>query len=118
MEQQAGHKHVGEFQQKHDGRLVAVPSMRWLGDPRSTRRKEKMRLICQKCGTINESCLDHGQGCGCKAPLLQVDESRRKEAITAAHHAVCTCGGAGPGEGCPACEMYHALYTPNAGGQR
>jgi hypothetical protein len=21
----------------------------------------------------------------------------------------CTCGGAGPGEGCPACEVYHAL---------
>lgn len=43
-----------------------------------------------------------------------VDASKTKEEIMDAHHAVCTCGGAGPGYGCPACEMYHALYyTPN-----
>jgi hypothetical protein len=24
-------------------------------------------------------------------------------------NAACTCGGAGPGEGCPACEVYHGI---------
>lgn len=39
-------------------------------------------------------------------------DNRTAEAITAAHHATCTCGGAGPGKGCPACEMWHALTYP------
>lgn len=40
---------------------------------------------------------------------------RTEHDITLAHHAVCTCGGAGPGEGCPACEMWHVLYPQKEG---
>lgn len=35
---------------------------------------------------------------------------RTEREITNAHHAACTCGGAGPGAGCPACEMWHRLF--------
>jgi len=37
--------------------------------------------------------------------------TRTEREITLAHHAACTCGGNGPGEGCPACEMWHALFS-------
>jgi hypothetical protein len=39
---------------------------------------------------------------------------RSEREITLAHHAACTCGGAGPGEGCPACEMWHYLFPANS----
>ena len=39
-------------------------------------------------------------------------KERTEREITLAHHAACTCGGKGPGEGgCPACEMWHALFS-------
>jgi hypothetical protein len=41
------------------------------------------------------------------------DATRTDREITLAHHAACTCGGAGPCEGCPACEMWHTLYPSN-----
>jgi len=34
----------------------------------------------------------------------------RKIEVIQAIQANCTCGGAGPGEGCPACETYHWLF--------
>jgi len=37
------------------------------------------------------------------SPCISVRE------LTYAHHAACTCGGAGPDEGCPACGMWHSL---------
>jgi hypothetical protein len=40
--------------------------------------------------------------------------TRTEREITLAHHGACTCGGAGPGEGCPACNMWHILYPANA----
>ena len=36
-------------------------------------------------------------------------EPRWVEALRLAHHDACTCGGAGPGEGCPACEVWHGM---------
>ena len=41
------------------------------------------------------------------APAASVPVS----AIRLAHHRVCTCGGAGPDEGCAACDMYHELMA-------
>jgi len=32
---------------------------------------------------------------------------RYRGALREAVNASCTCGGAGPGEGCPACEVWH-----------
>jgi hypothetical protein len=42
------------------------------------------------------------------------DYARTHDEIRMAVNASCTCGGAGPGEGCPACEVYHHLFTANA----
>ena len=46
------------------------------------------------------------------------DYSRTHDEIRRAVNASCKCGGAGPGEGCPACEVYHRLFTANAGSHR
>ena len=43
------------------------------------------------------------------------NRTRTKREITLAHHEACTCGGAGPGEGCSACEMWHKLYPEQHG---
>jgi len=45
---------------------------------------------------------------------------RSEREIKLAVNAACKCGGAGPGEGCPACEVWHYLFPANAaltGGQ-
>jgi hypothetical protein len=61
-------------------------------------------------------CAAHGPDeCVCGA---WDDAQRSTEAIRRAVDAACTCGGAGPGEGCPACNVWHALYPPIAGGNR
>jgi hypothetical protein len=44
------------------------------------------------------------------APVLGDQPTRSEREITLAHHGACTCGGRGPGEGCPACEMWHCLF--------
>jgi len=38
---------------------------------------------------------------------------RTRREINEAVNEVCTCGGSGPGEGCPACNVWHILFTPN-----
>ena len=38
------------------------------------------------------------------------DSVRSAGQIEAAVSAACTCGGAGPGEGCPACEVWCRLF--------
>lgn len=42
------------------------------------------------------------------------DAQRTTQQIRMAVDAACTCGGAGPGEGCPACNVWHILYPANA----
>lgn len=39
----------------------------------------------------------------------QITIKQLRDAVNSA----CTCGGAGPGEGCPACEVWHELVTKN-----
>ena len=38
---------------------------------------------------------------------------RSEREIKLAVNAACKCGGAGPGEGCPACEVWHYLFPAN-----
>ena len=39
---------------------------------------------------------------------------RSEREIRLAVNTACTCGGAGPGEGCPACNVWHYLFPTNA----
>jgi len=46
-----------------------------------------------------------------RKPRQTVSYYALREAVDAA----CTCGGAGPGDGCPACEVWHALGADLSG---
>lgn len=66
---------------------------------------------CDRCQTEHDvtAC---PRGAGSESPPKPCSpmQLRSEREITLAHHAACTCGGAGPGEGCPACEMWHYLF--------
>lgn len=45
----------------------------------------------------------------------EADLVRIRRRLEEAHHTLCSCGGAGPGEGCTACNMWHMVRTAGEG---
>ena len=69
--------------------------------------------MCRWCLAAHDCPEQCGGGEDCPYEALAAEppkpEPRWVEALRLAHHEACTCGGAGPGEGCPACEVWHAM---------
>jgi len=71
---------------------------------------------CEFCGITERQRREREAERGRRRAGKPADGNRTEREITMAHHAACTCGGAGPGDGCPACEMWHALYPATGKG--
>ena len=71
--------------------------------------KDKLRLMKQMSKADGKcDCAAFGPDeCACGA---YDDAQRTTKQIRRAVDAACTCGGAGPGERCPACNVWHILY--------